>query len=170
MALLPFVVFAISYDWMRVYPNYRVNDIDVAGLYQAEKALFGLTIGGERLTLCEYFNLHHAPFADALAGFFYLCWVPVPILFGLYLYMKGEGCEKDEEKAIELFERAARTEYDGNALYELGYLYENRGETSENLEKAADYYQKAIEMGNENAARRFSHFKKSLFGRWKLIP
>ena len=73
-------------------------------------------------------------------------------------------------KAIELFERAARTEYDGNALYELGYLYENPGETSENLEKAADYYQKAIEMGNENAARRFSHFKKSLFGRWKLIP
>ena len=90
VALLPFVVFAISYDWMRVYPNYRVNDIDVAGLYQAEKALFDLTIGGERLTLCEYFNLHHAPVADALAGFFYLCWVPVPILFGLYLYMKGE--------------------------------------------------------------------------------
>ena len=87
-----------------------------------------------------------------------------------YLYMKGEGCEKDEEKAIELFERAARTEYDGNALYELGYLYENRGENPENLEKAADYYQKAIEMGNENAVRRFSHFKKSLFGRWKLVP
>ena len=62
------------------------------------------------------------------------------------------------------------TEYDGNALYELGYLYENRGENPENLEKAADYYQKAIEMGNENAVRRFSHFKKSLFGRWKLVP
>lgn len=90
VALLPFVVFAISYDWMRVYPNYRVNDIDVEGLYQAEKSLFGLTLGGERLTLCEFFNLHHAPIADALAGFFYLCWVPVPILFGLYLYLKGE--------------------------------------------------------------------------------
>ena len=86
-----------------------------------------------------------------------------------YLYRTGAGCEKDEEKAIELYERAARTEYDGNALYELGFLYEDRGETAENLEKAAEYYQKAIEMGNENAVRRFSHFKKNLFGRWKLV-
>ena len=33
VALLPFVVFAVSYDWMRVYPNYQVNPIDVQGLY-----------------------------------------------------------------------------------------------------------------------------------------
>ena len=29
VALLPFFVFGISYDWMRVYPNYQVNPIDV---------------------------------------------------------------------------------------------------------------------------------------------
>ena len=36
VALLPFVVFAVSYDWMRVYPNYRVNPIDVQGLYSGK--------------------------------------------------------------------------------------------------------------------------------------
>lgn len=36
VALLPFFIFGISYDWMRVYPNYQVNPIDVKGLYEAE--------------------------------------------------------------------------------------------------------------------------------------
>ena len=43
VALLPFIVFGISYDWMRVYPNYQVNPIDVQGLYEAEKSLFGVS-------------------------------------------------------------------------------------------------------------------------------
>ena len=29
VALLPFVIFGISYDWMRIFPNYEVNTIDV---------------------------------------------------------------------------------------------------------------------------------------------
>ena len=28
LVLIPFVLFAISYDWMRLYPNYMVNPID----------------------------------------------------------------------------------------------------------------------------------------------
>ena len=31
VALLPFAIFGISYDWMRICPNYEVNPIDVAG-------------------------------------------------------------------------------------------------------------------------------------------
>ena len=42
VALLPFAIFAISYDWMRIVPNYEVNPIDVKGLYEAEKNLFGI--------------------------------------------------------------------------------------------------------------------------------
>lgn len=90
VALLPFVVFGISYDWMRVYPNYEVNPIDVRGLYEAEKSLFGLSVGGETLIPCEFFARHHCALADVLAGFFYLCWVPVPVAFGLWLYLRGE--------------------------------------------------------------------------------
>ena len=90
VALLPFVVFAVSYDWMRVYPNYQVNPIDVQGLYEAEKSLFGISVNGDTLIPCEYFAIHHWPIADFFAGVFYLCWVPVPIAFGLWLYLKGD--------------------------------------------------------------------------------
>ncbi|MCD8184346.1 MAG: phosphatase PAP2 family protein [Bacteroides sp.] len=90
VALLPFIVFAVSYDWMRVYPNYQVNPIDVQGLYEAEKSLFGISLDGVTLTPCEYFAQNHCSVADFFAGVFYLCWVPVPILFGLCMYLKGE--------------------------------------------------------------------------------
>lgn len=86
VALLPFLIFGISYDWMRVYPNYMVNPIDVEGLYNLEKTLFGIHIDGKVLIPCEYFAIHNWPIADFLAGIFYLGWVPVPIAFGLYLY------------------------------------------------------------------------------------
>lgn len=87
VALLPFVIFGISYDWMRICPNYEVNPIDVAGLYNAEKSLFGVMDGGMLVTPCEYFAVHHWAIADIFAGIFYLCWVPVPIAFGIWLYL-----------------------------------------------------------------------------------
>lgn len=90
VGLLPFLIFGISYDWMRVYPNYLVNPIDVEGLYNLEKALFGITVNGAVLIPCEYFNLHTTAIADFLAGIFYLGWVPVPVAFGLYLYFKKD--------------------------------------------------------------------------------
>ena len=46
VALLPFAIFGISYDWMRICPNYEVNPIDVAGLYNLEKSLFGVMDNG----------------------------------------------------------------------------------------------------------------------------
>lgn len=91
MALLPFAIFGASYDWMRVYPNYEVNPVDVEGLYQAEKQLFGIVSATGVLQIPgEWFSDHTHPLADILAGIFYLCWVPVPIAFGLYLYFKGD--------------------------------------------------------------------------------
>ncbi len=82
VALLPFVVFEVCYDWMRLYPNYMVNDIDVRGLYDAEASLFGIV-------LPEYFYAHHCTLADLLSGLSYLCWVPGPMAVGLWLYFTG---------------------------------------------------------------------------------
>jgi hypothetical protein len=94
VALLPFVVFEVSYDWMRLYPNYMVNAIDVRGIYDAEKALFGITAAdGSVITLCEHFNIHHTAVADALCGLAYLCWVPGPMALGLWLYFSGHRRE-----------------------------------------------------------------------------
>lgn len=86
VALLPFALFGISYDWMRIVPNYEVNPIDVKGLYDTEKSLFGIMTSEGLLTPNEFFQIHHCALLDFMAGFFYLCWVPVPILFGLGLY------------------------------------------------------------------------------------
>ena len=91
IALTPWLIFACSYDWMRLLPNYEVNPIDVRDLYDAEKSLFGIAAAdGSTLIPGEYFNQNHTPFADFWAGFFYLCWVPVPLGFAIYLYFKGQ--------------------------------------------------------------------------------
>lgn len=90
LALTPWLIFACSYDAMRLYPNYEVNPIDVRGLYETEKSWFGVIEEGVRMIPGEYFALHHCAAADILAGLFYLCWVPLPIAFGLYLYIKGD--------------------------------------------------------------------------------
>lgn len=90
MCMLPFVIFAFSYDVMRLYPNYMVNPIDIEDIYEAEKSMFGITVDGQLMTLNEYFNVHNWPVVDFFAGFFYLCWVPAPIAFGLYLFFSGK--------------------------------------------------------------------------------
>ena len=93
VALMPFIVFGISYDWMNILPNYEVNPVDIFGLYSAESSLFGITLPAASsevasviVTPNEWWAMHASPVLDFLAGCFYLCWVPVPILFGLWLY------------------------------------------------------------------------------------
>lgn len=100
VALLPFIVFEVCYDWMRLYPNYLVNPIDVRGLYDAEASLFGITpptVGGDLhsppITLPEYFHAHHNTLADLLSGLAYLCWVPGPMALGLWLFFTGRRRE-----------------------------------------------------------------------------
>ncbi|MDE6334595.1 MAG: phosphatase PAP2 family protein [Muribaculaceae bacterium] len=94
VALVPFALFGISYDWMNLLPNYKVNPVDIQGLYDLEKSLFGIAAAdGGVLTPNEFFAIHHSSLADVFAGFFYLCWVPVPILFGLWLYFDGQRRE-----------------------------------------------------------------------------
>ena len=75
LALTPWLVFACSYDWMRLLPNYEVNPIGTESARQIPS---------------EYFAQHHCGIADFMAGLFYLCWVPVPLGFAIYLYLKGD--------------------------------------------------------------------------------
>lgn len=91
VALVPFALFGISYDWMNLLPNYEVNPVDVRGLYETEKSLFGLSSGGVDLTPNEFFAIRHNSVMDFLAGIFYLCWVPLPIFYGLWVYFSGKS-------------------------------------------------------------------------------
>ena len=84
--MLPWFRFGLCYDLMRYYPNYEVNAIDVRSLYEAERSLFGIPMATGRIIPGEWFSLHTCAVADLLSGIFYLCWVPVPILFSIWLY------------------------------------------------------------------------------------
>jgi hypothetical protein len=81
-----FVVFWILYDYMRAFPNYAYQAVDVASIYHTEKRLFGISYGGHLLTPNEFWLLHHQPWLDVLCGLFYLCWVPIPLGFAAYLF------------------------------------------------------------------------------------
>lgn len=91
-AFLPIILFAVIYDFMRVYPNYMVNPIDTRGLYELEKTLFGISTPDGQIIPSEYFKHNHCALADILSGMFYLCWVPLPIAYGLYLYITRRRC------------------------------------------------------------------------------
>lgn len=76
-----FVVFWVLYDYLRAFPNYTFRAVDVAPLYHAEKVLFGIGYRGQLLTPNEFWLRHHTALLDMLCGFFYLCWVPIPLGF-----------------------------------------------------------------------------------------
>ncbi len=90
MALIFFAIYWILYDSMRIYPNFEFNPVHVQQPYDIEKSLFGFQYGGNRVTPNEFFAVNTHPVADVLSGLFYLCWVPVPIAFALWLFFKDK--------------------------------------------------------------------------------
>jgi inositol phosphorylceramide synthase catalytic subunit len=83
-----FIIYWIVFDYMKAFPNFRYNDVHIESLYNWEKNWFGMNWQGARITLNEYFAVHHSTPVDILAGVFYLCWVPVPLAFAVYLFFK----------------------------------------------------------------------------------
>jgi inositol phosphorylceramide synthase catalytic subunit len=81
-----FIVYWILYDSMKAWPNWAFNEIDIVPLYNLEKTIFGITVDGKVLTPNEYLMMHTSLTADIISALFYLCWVPVPLLFAFYLY------------------------------------------------------------------------------------
>ena len=89
-AMSPLIIFGMAYFAMGLAPNYLFGDIDTRGLYDAELALFGVTMpDGTMLTPTEWMTAHTSAAADFMAGCFYMCWVPLPVFFALYLYATG---------------------------------------------------------------------------------
>ncbi|PSJ76870.1 PA-phosphatase [Sphingobacteriales bacterium UPWRP_1] len=82
-----FLVYAIIYDSLRAFPNYLWATVHTQDLYHADKALFGIYSGAQKLSLNEYALLHGNPVFDVLSGLFYINWVPVPLLFAFYLFL-----------------------------------------------------------------------------------
>lgn len=85
-----FIVYWIIYDSMRIIPNYEVSNVHIREPYELEKLLFGININDVILTPNEFFRLHHNTLLDFLSGLFYINWVPIPIAFAFYLYVKNK--------------------------------------------------------------------------------
>lgn len=81
-----FIVYWIIFDYMKAIPNYEVSRVHIQDLYNAEKTVFGINSNGARLTPNEYWRANSSHFLDILGGIFYLCWIPVPLSFGAYLF------------------------------------------------------------------------------------
>lgn len=83
-----FIVYWIIYDYMKAFPNYNYATVHIADLYNLEKHIFGIRINGHVLTPNEYWRYNGSTPLDLMCGFFYLCWVPVPMAFAVYLFFK----------------------------------------------------------------------------------
>src|SRR6478735_7389541 len=81
-----FIIFWIIFDYMKAFPNYLYNTVHIESLYNAEKRLFGIHYNGSLLTPNEYWQHNVHTTLDIASGIFYLCWVPVPLIFSAYLF------------------------------------------------------------------------------------
>lgn len=91
---VPFAIFGALYFLLGKWPNYLFNDIDVEGVYNLEKSLFGIVAAdGSVLTPCEYFRINHWAVMDILSGLLYLCWVPLPVIYCIVLQLQRHGSE-----------------------------------------------------------------------------
>ncbi|HEY0297586.1 MAG TPA: phosphatase PAP2 family protein [Arachidicoccus sp.] len=86
LAFSIFIAFWVLFDFMKAFPNYKFGVVHIGDIYNLEKSLFSLCDHGKKVTLNEYFQSHAKTYLDIMAGCFYLCWMPVPILFGVYLF------------------------------------------------------------------------------------
>ena len=90
----PMMLYGVLYFSFGLLP--KSSAIDVRPLYELERTVFGISAvgmtgadGGATLTFAEYFSAHNWAWADIVSGVCYICGVPIPILFTLYLYFKG---------------------------------------------------------------------------------
>jgi hypothetical protein len=84
-----FIFYWIIFDYMKAWPNYDYNTVHIADLYGFEKHLFGINLNGKIVTPNEYFAIKGTTFLDIVTGFFYLCWIPVPLSFAAYLFFRN---------------------------------------------------------------------------------
>jgi len=84
-----FIFYWVLFDYMKAIPNYEVNTVHIADLYNLEKHLFGINVNGNILTPNEYWAIKGTNFLNVVTGLFYLCWIPVPLSFAAYLFFKN---------------------------------------------------------------------------------
>ena len=80
-----FILYTFLYDAHKVFPNYEFNPVHIAEPLELELKYFGVLMDNELVTPSRYFQENTHALLDVLTGLFYLCWMPVPLLFATYL-------------------------------------------------------------------------------------
>ncbi len=86
-----FIIYWIVFDYMKAFPNYRYNAVHIQDLYHWERTWFGFEWNQSIITPNEYFAKNATTFLDILAGIFYLCWIPVPLIFAGIMFFKNRS-------------------------------------------------------------------------------
>jgi hypothetical protein len=89
LAFSVFIIYWVIFDYMKAFPNYRYHDVHIELLYNSEKNIFGIASAGNILTPNEYLLQHQQTWLNVITGFFYLCWVPLPLVFAGILFFKN---------------------------------------------------------------------------------
>jgi hypothetical protein len=88
--IYPMWLTGMMYDSMRFARNWgvTVERVHVCDLRQHELDLFGITSGGVKMTLQDYFLIHSHPIADLYFAIPYGTFIYISVLFATYLYFK----------------------------------------------------------------------------------
>lgn len=81
------IVYWIVFDSIRLFPNYEYNAIHIGDLYRNELNWFGIQTAEGLITANEFFGKHNHTFLDIYSAIIYISWIPVPLAFGLYLFI-----------------------------------------------------------------------------------
>jgi hypothetical protein len=84
----PVALAGMLYDLQRFWEGSLQLPVQVAGPYRLERALFGFTSNGARVTPNEFFLVHHAAWVDVAAALPYLTYIFESIGMSVYLFFK----------------------------------------------------------------------------------
>lgn len=90
LAFLPFLLYWVVYDTLRIFQSNLLQPIHIGDLYEAEKSLFGIQTEHGRLTPNEYWLFHTNPVLDFLTGIAYINWFSVPLVLAGWFWVKDK--------------------------------------------------------------------------------
>lgn len=80
------MIYWFIFDSIRLWPNYEYRDIHIGDLYANELSWFGVQTAEGLITANEFFGLHNHLFFDIYSAIIYISWIPIPFIFGFYLF------------------------------------------------------------------------------------
>jgi len=90
ISLLSLLLYWIIYDSVGSFPAYNYAELHIEQPYLIEKAWFGIETLQGIITPNEYWAQHRHIALDLYTGLIYILWIPVPVIFAVYNFNKGD--------------------------------------------------------------------------------